>query len=297
MTTRSIRTLSLVSLALSQLTACAGMSGSDLASAALGSQSIAGINIGQAVGVAKGAGDAIRDVPVAEEVEIGRSVSASLLGAAPLTGNAQQQAYVNRVGMWLAMNSGRPDLPWHFGIIESPNVNAFATPGGNVFVTRALVERCDSEAELAGVLAHEIGHVVLKHHLHDIQKNARKGLVLDVASLKAGGLTGDAARAVARVGLEGFVRGLSREDELEADELGVVIAARSGYDPYGLVVVLQTLHANGSDSTTALFLKAHPSPSERLAALELEMPPSFDAMTAPNPALGRYAPVFKTGSR
>ena len=277
--------------------ACAGVSGGDLAQAALGSQSVGGINLGKAMGVAKGASESVRDIPVAEEIEIGNSVSASLLGAAPLTADVQQQGYVNSVGMWLALNSERPDLPWHFGIIDTETVNAFAAPGGNVFVTRGLVERCSSETELAGVLAHEISHVVQKHQLHDIQKNARKGVVLDLATLKAGGLTGDAARAVARVGLEGYVRGLSREDELEADRLGVALAARSGYDPYGLVVVLQTLEANGSDASTAMFLKTHPSPSDRIAALAAEMPPSFEAFAVPNPALKRYAPVFKPASR
>jgi predicted Zn-dependent protease len=176
-------------------------------------------------------------------------------------------------------------------------VNAFAAPGGNVFVSRGLVEQCNSEAELAGVLAHEISHVVLKHQLRDIQKNARKGLVLDLATLKAGGLTGDAARAVARVGLEGYVRGLSREDELEADRMGVVLAARSGYDPYGLVIVLQTLEAAPQDSSTALFLKTHPAPSDRIAVLATEMPASFERLSVPNPALKRYVPVFKPTAR
>jgi predicted Zn-dependent protease len=282
---RTIAGASLAALLALQLIACAG---ADLAQSALG-----GIDLGKAVDVAKGASNAVRDVPVDEEIAIGHSVSASLLGAAPLTDDPKQQAYVNRVGMWLALNSERPDLPWHFGIIESPSVNAFATPGGNVFVTRGLVERFNSEPELAGVLAHEISHVVLKHQLRDIQKNAKKGLVLDLATLKAGGLTGDAARAVARVGLEGYVHGLSREDELEADRMGVVLAARSGYDPYGLVIVLQTLEAAPQDSSTALFLKTHPSPSDRIAVLATEMPPSFERMSVPNPALKRYAPVFR----
>jgi predicted Zn-dependent protease len=270
------------------------MTGKDLAGAVLGGYSIGGINLGAAAGVAKGANEAYREIPVDEEVAIGRSVSAGLLGAAPLTVNAPQQDYVNRVGMWLALQSGRPELPWHFGIIEAPTVNAFATPGGNVFVTRGLVERCGSEAELAGVLAHEIAHVVQKHQLNDIRKNAKKGLMLDLASLKSGGLTGDAARAFARVGMEGYVRGLSREDELEADRIGVVIAARAGYEPYGLVMVLQTLQSMGqNDSAMAFFLKTHPSPSDRIAALEVVMPASFEQLAKPNPALARYAPVFK----
>lgn len=282
---RNVVGAALVTLVTSQGIGCAG--------ANLAQSALSGIDLDKAVSVVKGANDAVRDIPVDEEIAIGHSVSASLLGAAPLTDDAKQQAYVNRVGMWLALNSERPDLPWHFGIIDSASVNAFATPGGNVFVTRGLVEHIKSETELAGVLAHEISHVVVKHQLRDIQKNAKKGLVLDLATLKAGGLTGDAARAVARVGLEGYVQGLSREDELEADRMGVVLAARSGYDPYGLVIVLQTLEATPQDSSTALFLKTHPSPSDRIGVLGAEMPPSFERMSVPNPALKRYVPVFE----
>lgn len=299
MTIRSIGRVSFATLALLLPIACATpendgpMTGKDLASAVLGGYSIGGINLGAAAGVVKNANEAYRDIPEAEEIEIGRSVSAGLLGAAPLIGDAMQQNYVNDVGMWLALQSGRPGLPWHFGIIEAPTVNAFATPGGNIFVTRGLVERCANEAELAGVLAHEIAHVVQKHQLNDIRKNAKKGMMLDLASLESGGLGGDAARAFARVGLEGYVRGLSRDDELEADRIGVVIAARAGYEPYGLVSVLQTLQSMGQDdSSMAFFLRTHPSPSDRLAALEVVMPPSFEQLAKPNPALVRYAPVF-----
>jgi len=266
----------------------------DVARSALGGLSIGGINLGAAMGVAQGTVEATRDIPEPEEVEMGKSIAAGLLGAAPLVKNAQQQQYVNRVGRWLALNSGRPDLPWHFGIIEAPTVNAFATPGGNIFVSRGLVERMKSESELAGVLAHEIAHVVQKHHLNDIRKNASKSVLLDVAALKSGGLAGEAGRAVARVGLEGYVRGLSRDDELEADRIGVVIAARSGYEPYGLVAVLQTLNAMPqNDGSMAMFLRTHPSPADRLAALEAAMPPWYDTLAKPNPALARFATVFR----
>jgi beta-barrel assembly-enhancing protease len=258
-----------------------------------GGFSIGGVNVGQALGIAQKGSDAAREIPESEEIEMGRDVAAGLLGAAPLVPNVRQQKYVNDLGRWLALQSGRPDLPWHFGIIDASTVNAFATPGGNIFVSRGLVERCHTESELAGVLAHEISHVVQRHHLNDIRKNAQKGVLLDLASLKSGGLTGDAARAVARVGLEGYVRGLSREDELEADRIGVVIAARAGYEPYGLVSVLQTLAAlPQGDAEMAFFLKTHPSPSDRLNALEAEMPPWFESLAVPNPSLARYSDVF-----
>lgn len=267
----------------------------DLPRTAMGGMSLGGINLGAAMGVAKGAQDAFGEISEPQEIEMGKSIAAGLLGAAPLQKNAAEQRYINNVGLWLAQFSGRPDLPWHFGIIEAPTVNAFATPGGNIFVTRGLIARIHTESELAGVLAHEMGHVVKKHHLNDIRKNARKGMVVDLASLRGGGgLGGEAARAVARVGLEGYVRGLSREDELEADALGVVIAARAGYEPYGLVSVLQTLQTvPQSDASMALFLKTHPSPADRLTALERKMPPSFEALAKPNPALGRYNQTFK----
>ena len=190
---------------------------------------------------------------------MGRDIAAGLLGAAPLAKSSDQEIYVNNVGRWLALHSSRPDLPWHFGILDVDTVNAFATPGGNVFISRGLIARIHGESELAGILAHEISHVALKHHLADIQKNAQKNLALDLASVKSGGLAGEAARAVARVGLEGYVRGLSREDELAADRMGVVIAARAGYEPYGLVAVLQTLAAEPqSDAALGFFLKTHP---------------------------------------
>jgi predicted Zn-dependent protease len=244
------------------------------------------------IGAVKKAGEATRDIPEAEEVQMGREIGSALLGAAPLTSDAKQQQYVNELGRWLALHSGRPNLPWHFGILDTPSVNAFATPGGNVLVTRGLVELIRSEGELAGVIAHEIAHVVQKHHLNDIRKQAGKGLALDLASLKSGGLTGEAARAVARVGLEGFVRGLSREDELEADLIGVVIAARAGYEPYGLPAVLATLAGMPQDDSMALFLKTHPSPADRLAALEAALPEWYAKLAEPNPALVRFGATF-----
>lgn len=266
----------------------------DVVRGVLGGFSIGGINLGAAAGATMNAAEAMREPTEAEEIGMGRNIAAGLLGAVPVSRNVAQERYVNNVGRWLALHSGRPDLPWKFGILETESVNAFATPGGNIFVTRGLVSRIRSESELAGVLAHEIAHVALKHHLNDIRKQASKGLVLDLAALRGGGLTGEAARAVARVGLEGFVRGLSREDEMEADRLGVMIAARAGYEPYGLPAVLQILSSlPQDDSGMALFLATHPSPSDRLAALASAMPASYEAYAKPNPALARYGQTFR----
>jgi predicted Zn-dependent protease len=243
--------------------------------------SIGGFNVGKMIDAAKDA-QGLGDISEPQEIQIGESVAAGLLGAAPLDTNAQEEAYVNNVGRWLAIFSGRPDLPWHFGIIETESVNAFATPGGNIFITRGLMQRIHTESELAGVLGHEMAHVVQKHHLADIKKHSTQGLFLDLAQIKGGGgLRGDAARAFARVGLETYARGLSREDEL-------------GYEPYGLASVLQTLTTvPSSDADMALLLKTHPSPNDRLGALEQKLPPWFDTLAKPNPALARFNQTFK----
>ncbi|MDO9394578.1 MAG: M48 family metalloprotease, partial [Methylotenera sp.] len=106
----------------------------------------------------------------AEEIALGREITGNLLGAAPLVKNEALQKYVNSVGRWVASQSERPDLPWHFGVIESDDLNAFAAPGGYVMITKGLYKKMSNEAQLAGVLGHEIGHVVAKHQLKVLQK-------------------------------------------------------------------------------------------------------------------------------
>lgn len=207
------------------------------------------------------------------EAEIGSGVAANLLGAVPLVQDEKLQAYVNRLGLWLALQTERADLPWRFGVLDSDSINAFAAPGGYVFVTRGLLLRMRSEAELAGVLAHEIGHVLKRHHLQAIQKNAQTGILAGLASLAADNAQrGDLAQKAIGAGTELYARGLDKDDEFEADRIGVVLAARAGYDPYGLPAVLQTLEAmNAQDSSLALMFKTHPAPGQRLQLLDAAM--------------------------
>jgi predicted Zn-dependent protease len=231
-----------------------------------------------------------------EEIDIGRDLSARLLGAAPLLPNEGVQRYVNHVGRWLASQTERPDLPWRFGVLEAPQLNAFATPGGNVFITRGLLERMKSEAELAGVLAHEISHVLRKHHLKAIQKSAQTALAgeaLTQALARREGANPNREKLIA-LGSEVFTRGLDKSDELEADRLGVAIAARGGYDAYGLPSVLQTLQAmNPQDSGLALMFKTHPAPAERLDALA-NLQPLLDAYAAQPQLAERFAATART---
>ena len=226
------------------------------------------INVNRLIDTAKNVGKAVREPTESEEISIGNDVAARLLGAAPLVADARTQQYVNRVGRWLALQSERPDLPWHFGVLEAPQVNAFAVPGGTVFITRGLLAKMTSEAELAGVLSHEIVHVVRKHHLKAIQKGALASLSADAAGSALTSVNPEQRGKLIAFGTEMYSRGLDKNDEFEADRLGVVIAARGGYDAYGLPAVLQTLQAmNANDSALAMMFKTHPNPGERLDAL------------------------------
>lgn len=201
-----------------------------------------------------------------EEVAIGRQAAGNLLGAAPLVRDAKLQKYVNNVGRWVANQSERPDLDWHFGVIDSNDINAFAAPGGYIFVTKGLYRVLRSESELAGVLAHEIGHVMEKHHLKILQQSRLLDMSGKLLSRTAG--ENQVIKNLIGNGAEIFARSLDKNAEYEADRIAVVLAARAGYDPFGLPTVLQDIgHAATGDSSVRLLFKTHPHPDDRLAHL------------------------------
>ena len=257
------------------------------------------IDLGRkAVDTGKKVVDANRDLTTSQEVELGDGITATFLGATRLHPDQNLQRYVNRVGLWLALHSDRPDLPWTFGVIDTETINAFAMPGGTVLVTSGLLRRLSSESELAGVLGHEIAHVVMKHQLKAIQSDANWGAVADVgkevASQRLGrndiaGLKSQFASAGIDAVKNGvFLRPLDRTMEYESDRVGMLVAARSGYDPFGLAAALQMLAQTNSDDGGISVFSTHPPPGDRLAELE-KLSPSFDryAMQA------QLAPRFK----
>ena len=229
-----------------------------------------------------------RDITQAEEIALGAGIASNMLGAAPLYQDKKAQRYVNQVGQWLALQTERADLPWHFAVLDDAEFNAFAAPGGYVFITRGLLQSMRSEAELAGVLAHEIAHVVRKHHLTAIKKAADRAIWAEVGGKGASMLVQSGSMAkysamtpaltkLATAGTQMYVRGLDKGDEFEADRMGVVIAARAGYDPYGLPAVLQTLQTvSPSAAGLALMFRTHPAFSERLDMLAQVMTGEFD---------------------
>lgn len=205
-----------------------------------------------------------------EEITIGRQIAGNLLGASALVKDKNLQTYVNNVGRWVANQSERPDFPWHFGVIESNDVNAFAAPGGYIFLTRGLYSLLQNEAELAGVLGHEIGHVIRKHHLKILQKSSLVDLGGKLISKRVGG--NDKVQKLIGNGAEIVARSLDQNAEFEADRIAVVLAARAGYDAFALPEVLQQIgHFSKDDGSVALLFKTHPHPDDRLEKLGLAM--------------------------
>jgi beta-barrel assembly-enhancing protease len=246
-----------------------------------------GFDIGKALDIGKKVvqGTQKQEFSQDDEIGLGNALTASFLGASPLHADANLQRYVNRVGRWIALHSDRPDLPWTFSVIDTETINAFAMPGGSIIVSSGLIKRLGSEAELAGVLAHEIAHVVKKHQLAAIQANMKADFWKSVGTSVAadhvrigGGAVGSQVGALAKPYIldaagnlikDGFfLRPLDRGLESEADRLAIVLAARSGYDPYGLIGALQMLSQYKGDPDAASVFSTHPSAADRLADLE-----------------------------
>lgn len=225
----------------------------------------------------------------AQEIQLGHGIASNLLGASPLLDNKQVQSYVNQVGRWVSLHTERPDLPWEFGVLDSTDLNAFATPGGTIFITKGLLQHMTNESELAGVLAHEMVHVLSKHHLAALQKSAKMNIASDLAGQALDSKGNPILDKAIKAGTEVYAKGLDKDDEFEADRKGIVIATRAGYDPYGLPAVLQMLDsANAQDSSLALMFKTHPAPRDRLNLLDQIMANNFDGYTAPTQTDKRF---------
>jgi predicted Zn-dependent protease len=222
-----------------------------------------------------------------EETRIGKQVAGNLLGAVPLVRDDKLQRYVNLVGNWVALQSGRKEIAWHFGVLDTEDINAFAAPGGYIFLTKGLYRRLNNEAELAGVLAHEIAHVTRKHHLKVLKQSSLIGALGQAASSKAK----DSDPAVQNLignGAEIMARGLDKNAEFEADRVGIVFASRAGYTPWGLPDVLQDMAGlPAKDNRTSLLYKTHPHPADRLAALGEAVGGHLDAVRGKDVA-GRF---------
>jgi predicted Zn-dependent protease len=237
------------------------------------------LDLGKLFDAGKSVAAATTGISEKEEIDIGRGLAGRMLGQVELVDDANVQAYVNRVGRWIASQSERPDLPWRFGVANAPNINAMAMPGGTILITRGLYDILDNEAQLAGVLGHEIAHVVKKHHIGVMQK---QNLVSAGASLVASRTGNNQLGQVALNFFKNlFISGLDKESEYEADAVGVILAARAGYNAFGLAEVLHKLNSRGaSDPSVVDLFGSHPGPTDRLGRLGDLLTPRLSKLPA-----------------
>lgn len=210
----------------------------------------------------------------AEELALGPQIAGRVLGARPLWNDAAAQKRVNLIGRWVALQTSRADLPWAFGMIDTPEVNAFAAPGGYVLVTRGLYELLSSDSEVAAVLGHEISHCVQRDHYNVIRKQEMASMGKDVVSSKIDVGSGSPAEMFARQYVEEhgatiMLTSLDREAEYRADKAAEIYLARSGMNPMALYSVLQKMIALGSKSASleALY-KTHPPLDARMDRID-----------------------------
>ena len=241
--------------------------------------------IGKGLGIAKKAND-VRELRMtdAEEQELGKLVSEKIRVRYGVVQDADVHRYVNLVGLAMAQGSTRPALPWTFIVLDTDGANAFAAPGGYVHITRGLLGLIKNEAELAGVLAHEIIHITEKHTIREIQKS-------QAVTMGAQTLAGDSGlmqRAVSATYDNIINKGFGRADENEADEKGAAIANKTGYAANGLVTFLTTLKERNKSATEKRGLFAsHPEMQERLDRMTKQI--ASQKLTATATLQPRYA--------
>ena len=204
----------------------------------------------------------------ADEDGMGQSVAVSLTNTYPLTKNEKLNEYVSLVGLTLVNASPRPVGNWVFGVLESNEVNAFAGPNGYIFVTTGALKQMQDESELAGVLAHELTHVLHHHALAGIKNDANADLLKEAGSIAVSGKDRFGVfNKLAEPMVEGVVKkGYARGQELDADKTAVYLVIAAGYDPNGLVRFLQRLQDSGGD-----LMSTHPGKAERVSAAQAQI--------------------------
>src|SRR5687767_3756745 len=204
----------------------------------------------------------------ADEIAIGQQQDAEIRREMGVYSDEALQRYVNDVGQQLARLSHRPNLPWSFTVVDNPAINAFALPGGYIYLTRGILAYLDDEAELAGVLGHEIGHVTARHAAQAYTRQAQASVGLAILSIFVPSTAPFADLGSA--GLSVLFLRHGREAELEADRLGVEYGSGAGYDPAGVPRFLATLARVDALSERGVpnWLSTHPDPGSRVTKAE-----------------------------
>lgn len=199
-----------------------------------------------------------------QEIALGKQGAEQVLQTIGRYPDEKLQAYVSRVGLELARRSERPDLPWSYVVLDDPTVNAFALPGGPVFVTRGILTHLNSEAELASVLGHETGHITARHSAQQISKAELAQVGLGIGMIVSPEL--QRAGQLAGAGLQLLFLKFGRDAERQADALGFAYMTKLGYDPRQMATVFETLEREGKQQGGGRlpdWLSTHPNPGDR----------------------------------
>jgi predicted Zn-dependent protease len=196
-----------------------------------------------------------------QEVELGRQMNDELRQEVKISRSQQLNNYVEQVGRRLAANSDRPNIPYTFQVVEDESVNAFATTGGFVYINEGLLKVADNEAEVAGVIGHEMGHIEGKHLLKQMRQKAIASGIATATGLSRSQAVG--------IGVDlALNRPRSRQDEYDADKRGLATITRSGYSQLAMVSFMKKLQGKSSVPT---FLSTHPGASDRVKALQRQI--------------------------
>jgi predicted Zn-dependent protease len=214
-----------------------------------------------------------------QEVQMGQQYATQTNSQLPIVGDAAINQYLNSLGMQIASHTSRSDLQWHFYLVNSDVVNAFALPGGFIYVNRGIVEHADRMDELAGVIGHEIGHVVRRHSVKQMEQMQGANVGLALACTLTQVCQNQAAQAAIQVGGAAVFAKFSRQDENEADQEGVKNVINAGISPEGMVSFFQKLLSlEGSEpSGVSAWFADHPLTSDRIKDVEnmiSQYPPS-----------------------
>ncbi|AFZ34639.1 peptidase M48 Ste24p [Stanieria cyanosphaera PCC 7437] len=208
----------------------------------------------------------LSNISETQESQLGQEINQQLIssGRAPISSNQTITNYINEIGQRLAKTSERPKLKYTFQVVNDNGINAFATMGGYVYVNLGLIKKASNEAELASVIGHEIGHIVGRHAIQQMRQQAISQGVLTAAGLNRS--------AAVQIGVElALSRPNSREDELEADQLGLVNLKKAGYAPSGMISFMEKLLQKGGSVPN--ILSTHPATSDRIKALDAKVDP------------------------
>lgn len=209
-------------------------------------------------------------VSTQQEVEMGRQEAANINRQLPLVTDPEANRYINLLGDQIASRTSRADLDWRFYIVDSREVNAFAVPGGFIYINRGLIERTENMTELAGVLGHEIGHVVRRHTVKQMEKAQGANIGVTLACVLTNICNSQIAQAGINIAGTAVFAKFSRSDESEADVEAVNNTVRAGISPRGIVTMFEKLIAERKQGRSAVagWFATHPGEEERIVSAQ-----------------------------